>query len=254
MLNYTTAGTGKPIFLIHGLFGSLENLGVIARQLQKHYQVTSIDLPDHGKSSRSDAFSFDKYGEAIKQVVEQVTESKAVLLGHSLGGKVAMHLSLHYPDLVDKLVVADIAPVSYEPRHQNVMAGLNAVDLTKITSRSDADAAMTNHIVELGVRQFLLKSLYKTDTGFAWRFNLPLLQRDYHQLSQGIDSSNAFLGETLFIKGGNSNYITADHQAKIKQLFPNAQAKIMTGTGHWLHAEKPFVFAGIVERFLENSK
>lgn len=252
MLNYTIKGQGQPIVLIHGLFGSLENLGVIARQLEDEFQVFSIDLPDHGQSPRTDTFSFKNYADMVVKTMRSYGLEKAHLLGHSLGGKVAMHIALTQPELVDKLVVADIAPVSYAPRHQNVFAALTSFEPKDIRSRQEADKLMSAHIDELGVRQFLLKSLYKNQHGnFEWRFNLPLLLRDYEHLSQGIDAEQAHLGDVLFIKGGDSDYITMDHQTKIKRLFPNANAKIMAGAGHWLHAQKPFVFAGIVAKFLK---
>ncbi|MCC2604293.1 alpha/beta fold hydrolase [Planctobacterium marinum] len=253
-LNYDVKGRGEPIVLLHGLFGSLENLGVIARQLAGEYQVISIDLPDHGKSPFSDTFSFEHYAQSVAATLQSIEVSQVNLLGHSLGGKVAMHLALSQPSLVKRLMVADIAPVQYSPRHQNVFNGLQNVDLAQINSRQQADKLMAEFIMEPGVRQFLLKSLYKQDDGsYAWRFNLDLLIRDYAILSQAILGSAPYRARTLFIKGGNSDYITRDHQPAIGALFPHAEAKVINGTGHWLHAEKPNVFAGIVSRFLEDS-
>lgn len=254
ILNYDIKGRGETIVLLHGLFGSLENLGVIARQLEDEYQVISIDLPDHGKSPYSKQFSFDFYAKCVAETLESIGARQVNLLGHSLGGKVAMQLALTQPALISKLIVADIAPVAYNPRHQNVFNALQNVKLEQITSRQDADKAMAEFVTEAGVRQFLLKSLYKTDEGqYAWRFNLPLLIRDYPRLSAAIISDRTFAGRTMFMKGGNSDYITRDHQPAIARLFPTAEAKIINGTGHWLHAEKPAVFAGIVSRFLEES-
>lgn len=253
MLNHTIKGQGEPVVLIHGLFGSLENLGVIARQLEEHYQVISIDLPDHGKSPATERFSFETYANLITDTIRSLQIGKAHVLGHSLGGKVAMYIALTQPELINKLIVADIAPVAYAPRHHNVFAALNSFAPENINTRQEADKSMSEHLEDLGVRQFLLKSLYKNDKGqFAWRFNLPLLQRDYADLSQGIDSTSSYDGEVLFIKGGDSDYITMEHQPKIKSLFPNATAKVMAGAGHWLHAQKPFVFAGIAAKFLAN--
>lgn len=251
-LNYTIRGQGEPLVLIHGLFGSLENLGVIARQLEQTHQVISIDLPDHGISSWSEQFSFDSYANKIMETLNKLNITKCHMLGHSLGGKVAMQIGLMHPHMVASLMVADIAPVEYPPRHNNVFAALLSFNANNIASRQEADKFMAEHISEVGVRQFLLKSLYKQDDGnFAWRFNLEMLHRDYELLSKGIDSNSRYDGKVLFIKGGKSDYITMEHQAKIQSLFSNATAKIIAGTGHWLHAEKPFVFAGIVSKFLE---
>ncbi len=250
-VNYTVAGSGSPVLLIHGLFGSLENLGVIARQLKQKHQVISIDLPDHGQSAHSDNFDLSGYADAIRTVMKQLGIAKAILLGHSLGGKVAMQLALETPEQVEKLIVADIAPVAYPARHQNVFAALHSFSPSEINSRGEADNHMAKHLTEPGIRQFLLKSLHKGETGFRWRFNLPVLHRDYEVLSQGLEIDASFHGPTLFIKGGNSDYITAEHQEDIMRLFPKATAKVIAGTGHWLHAEKPFVFAGIAQRFID---
>jgi len=253
-LNYVVKGKGEPLVLLHGLFGSLENLGVIARQLQEEYQVISIDLPDHGQSPHSAQFSFAGYAELVVNTLKQLGLESVSLLGHSLGGKIAMEIALNHPEMVNNLLVADIAPVSYKPRHQNVFAALKAVDLKNIATRQQADQAMSEFLSEAGVRQFLLKSLVKDEQGrFAWRFNLDMLIRDYDVLSAGIESNSQYRSRVLFIKGANSDYITREHQEHITRLFPNAEAKIIANTGHWLHAEKPFVFAGIVSSFLEGN-
>lgn len=250
-LHYQRSGSGDTVVLLHGLFGSLDNLGVIKRGLEEHFDVLSIDLPDHGKSPHSDEFSYNKYAQDVAQVLESNDVLSCTIVGHSMGGKVAMHIALNRPRLVKRLVVADIAPVRYEPRHHNVLNGLNAVPLEKIKSRKEAQEAMEEHIEDPGVIQFLLRSLTKDDNNqFKWRFNLPLLQRDYSKLSEGIEAGPKYEGPTLFIKGGNSDYITADHQNHINDLFPNAKAKIIQGTGHWLHAEKPSIFTKLVKDFI----
>ena len=252
ILNYEIKGRGEPIVLLHGLFGSLENLGVIARQLEDEYQIISIDLPDHGRSAKTEQFSFSLYADSVVETLKTIDVKQVNLLGHSLGGKVAMQIALQYPALVNNLIVADIAPVAYSPRHQNVFNALRSFKPEQISSRQEADQAMAEFVQESGVRQFLLKSLTKQENGqFAWRFNLELLIRDYHLLSQAISSDNNYAGRTLFIKGGNSDYITREHQPAISALFPIAEARIINGVGHWLHAEKPIVFAGIVSRFIE---
>lgn len=241
----------KPwLVLLHGLFGSLDNLSMVKRALKQSHHILSIDLPDHGKSAFLNEFSFQRYAQLVLEQLEALAIPTASVLGHSLGGKIAMQMALMQPDKIDRLVVADIAPVAYPPRHDNVLKGLFSVDLQSIGSRNDADNAMSQTIKEAGVRQFLLRSLQKADQGWFWRFNLVGLSRDYNKISGAIIADGQFSKPTLFIKGGNSDYILAEHQAPIASLFPNAKAKIIEGTGHWLHAEKPDAFNRIVGKFL----
>ena len=242
----------KPfVALIHGLFGDLNNLAMVRRGLEQDFNVLSIDLPDHGQSIKTDGFSFETYSRLVFELLDFLEISQCHILGHSLGGKVAMTLALNHPQSINKLILADIAPVAYTPRHQNVFNGLLNLELSQVKDRKHADQELAKHIVEPGVRQFLLKSLSKADNGWSWRFNLPLLHRDYPLLSQGIHAEQPFEGEVLFIKGGNSDYLLAEHSEHIQSLFPNSQAKIIQGTGHWLHAEKTTVFNRIVKTFLQ---
>ena len=242
------------LFLIHGLFGSADNLAIIKRHFEKQYNIVSIDLPDHGESKWTNGFDVTNAANAINDIVETLSLSSAAILGHSLGGKVAMQFALNYPEKVSHLVVADIAPVAYNHRHYSIFNGLNAVPLDDIQGRKDAETAMSEFIEEPGVRQFLLKSLYKTDEGiWSWRFNLAGLIESYPHIVDWQQTSKQFNGPTLFIKGGNSDYITADHKAAIGIYFPNAKAHIIEGVGHWLHAEKPAAFNSIVERMLQKN-
>jgi esterase len=176
------------------------------------------------------------------------------MVGHSLGGKVAMQVALNYPERVQKLVVADIAPVEYTPHHQAIFAGLQAIDLARLQQRGDADAPLAQFVDALPVRQFLLKSLYRDtegfqNKGFHWRFNLPVLIGDYRELL-AAPHGKPFSGPTLFIKGELSDYIVAEHEPIIRELFPNFKFKVITGTSHWLHAEKPIAFNKLVQQFL----
>ncbi|MGJ8680189.1 alpha/beta fold hydrolase [Paraglaciecola sp.] len=241
----------KPwIVLIHGLFGSLDNLSGLRRLFSNDFQVLSIDLPDHGKSTTTQGFSFDGYAQLIYQQITELNIDSLVLLGHSLGGKVAMKMALEHPTLVKQLVVIDIAPVAYPPRHQQVIMGLTNIKLDQIVSRKQADEALQQYVAEPGVRMFLLKSLYQGESGWEWRFNLPLLKRDYSILSGAIESNNTFEKPVLFIKGGDSDYLLAEHRSLILSLFPKSQSKVVGNTGHWLHAEKPDLCHKIVCDFL----
>lgn len=252
-LNYQVSSqeTSKPwLALLHGLFGSLDNLSVIRRGFEQTHNVLSVDLPDHGSSYYSKAFSFSEYADSIVNLLDELNIDECQLLGHSLGGKVAMKIALTHSHRVEKLVIADIAPVAYSPRHHDVINGLSAVKLDEITTRSDATKVMSSHIVESSVIQFLLKSLYKSDNGWQWRFNLPLLIRDYSLLSQAIYSDSQYAGPTLFLKGGQSDYLLKEHKPTIDNLFPNSKAKIIGSAGHWLHSQKPDIFNRLVAEFL----
>jgi esterase len=252
--NTTTALNNFPVVvLLHGLFGSSDNLSVIRRALQDQYRVISIDLPDHGQSPRSTGFSFESYAQRVVFTLHKLNITNANLIGHSLGGKVAMWIAHKQPQLIDKLIVLDIAPVAYEPRHQNVINGLTAVPLNKIDSRKHAQQFMAKFIVEAGTQSFLLKSLYEEKGNWHWRFNLNLLVKDYALLSDWTLAGHLVYNEqVLFIKGENSDYITAEHRDTISIQFPKAKAKLVKA-GHWLHAEKPQIVNSLITKYLRGA-
>ncbi|NDV90092.1 alpha/beta fold hydrolase [Alteromonas sp. 345S023] len=241
------------LVLIHGLFGSADNLSVVRRHFENSHNIISVDLPDHGESPWSDGFDLDTAVSGIIAILDNLKVENAAFLGHSLGGKVAMRLALLHENRVSALIVADIAPVAYGHRHQAVFDGLQAVSLGEINGRSDADKAMSAYIKEPGVRQFLLKSLYKGDDDkWRWRFNVEGLINHYSHIIDWPQDNRQFSGVTLFIKGADSDYITASHRSAIGKYFPNAKAHVIDGTGHWLHAEKPTAFNKVVERALNS--
>lgn len=250
-LNYKQIGQGSDVVLIHGLFGSLENLNVIAKPLSEHFRVTNVDLRNHGLSPHSDEMDYLAMANDVVELMATLKIQKAHLVGHSMGGKVAMQVALTHSELVDKLVVLDIAPVSYPARHTQILEALNAVKNADISDRKQADLIMQPYIEELGVRQFLLKSLYKNDEGkFVWRFNLSVLDNKYSTITDNINANNSCLCETLFIKGNDSDYILAEHRDAINALFKNVSAKIIHGAGHWLHAQKPQAVNKAINDFL----
>jgi esterase len=250
ILHTQITGQGQVIVLIHGLFGSYENLGVIARALAERYQVVNLDMRNHGRSAWHDTMSYPLMAEDLKETLDYLGLETVVLLGHSMGGKVAMEFALRYPLRVNKLILADISPVQNRARHQDILKALDAIDLAHLQSRQQADQQLAVTIEEIGVRQFLLKSLYKENEQFQWRFNIKALTANYPRLLQAPESTGPYPGPTLFIKGGDSDYLLPEHQTVIQQLFPHSKAKIIMGTGHWLHAEKPVAFAKIVSDFL----
>ena len=250
-LNYKQQGQGPNVILIHGLFGSLENLNVIAKPLSEHFNVINVDLRNHGLSPHSDEMNYPAMAQDIVELLAHLNIDKAHLVGHSMGGKVAMELALTHPELVNKLVVLDIAPVSYPARHTKILQALKAVSTQSIDDRKQADAIMQPYIEELGVRQFLLKSLAKNQEGhFAWRFNLNVLDEKYSTITSDVNENNSCLCDTLFIKGNDSDYILPEHRTAITARFKNTKAKIIHGAGHWLHAQKPLAVNKAINDFL----
>ncbi|WP_233007243.1 alpha/beta fold hydrolase [Rheinheimera faecalis] len=250
ILHTEITGQGQAIVLIHGLFGSYENLGVIARALAGQWQVVNLDMRNHGRSDWHDSMSYALMAEDVKDTLDHLGLDQVILLGHSMGGKIAMEFALRYPERVNKLILADISPVQNRPRHLEILSALDGIDLNNLQSRQQADQQLALSITETGVRQFLLKSLYKEDDHFRWRFNIKALIANYQQLLEAPPSKGPYKGPTLFIKGAESDYLLPEHQSLIRQLFPHSKAKVIMGTGHWLHAEKPVAFAKIVTDFL----
>lgn len=254
LLNHKILGNGAPVVLIHGLFGTLDNLGRLAKFLSENHQVISIDLPNHGNSYHTQSISYASIANDVLTLLDHLEIEQCAFVGHSMGGKVAMEFALHYPMRVSSLIVADIAPVPYTNRHSDVFAALNAVDLAAIENRQQALATVVAHGIDQGTAMFLLKNLAKSDDGFYWRCNLPTLQAAYPQIIGGMTPQLRFSGPVLFIKGENSDYITNEHKSQIAQHFDQVSLKVIQGTGHWLHAEKPASFNKIVNDFLVKNK
>lgn len=244
--------TQRPIVvLLHGLFGSSDNLSVIRRHLEQEYRVINIDLPDHGKSPRTSEFSFDGYAKQVIATLQSINITSTNLVAHSLGGKIAMWIAHLQPQLVKKLIILDMAPIAYEPRHQSVLKGLASVSLKTISSRKTAETKMSEHIEDAGTRAFLLKSLYEENGQWDWRFNLKLLTRDYNLLSDWpLVNEQVYTGPTLFMKGEESDYILPKHQTVIIKQFPKAKAKLVKA-GHWLHAQKPQIVNSLITKNLQ---
>lgn len=259
-LNYRITGDGSPLILLHGLFGSLENLGGISRRLQDQWQIHALDQRNHGSSPHTDTMDYPSMADDVLAYMDARGLDKAAILGHSMGGKTAMQLALQAPERVDRIVVADIAPVNYHPRHDAVLEGLTSIDTGSIRSRQDADRLLAEYVEEPGVRQFLLKNLVRvTDDErndypglYRWRLNLPVIRQCYLKLAEAPEGDHPFEGPVLFIKGADSAFIQEKHRDEIRRRFPNADLRIIAGTGHWLHAEKPDSFAALCRRFLED--
>ncbi|MBD3642113.1 MAG: alpha/beta fold hydrolase [Marinobacter sp.] len=258
-LNHRITGEGKPLILLHGLFGSLENLGGIARRLQDEWQIHALDERNHGSSPHTDSMDYPSMAEDVLAYMDARGLDKASILGHSMGGKVAMQVALMAPERVDKVIVADIAPVNYKPRHDAILEGLSSLDLSVVRSRQDADRLLAEFVETPGVRQFLLKNLERVPREeqaadgpmFRWRLNLPVIDACYENLAKAPEGDGPFNGPVLFLKGAESAYIQEKHRDQIMRLFPSAELRIIQDTGHWLHAEKADTFAALCRRFLE---
>ncbi len=256
-LNHRITGDGPPLILLHGLFGSLENLGGIARRLEDEWQIHALDQRNHGNSPHVDAMDYPAMADDVIAYMDAAGLEHAALLGHSMGGKTAMQVALRAPQRVDRLIVADIAPVSYPPRHDAVLEGLSALDPAAVHSRQEADKALAAYVELLPVRQFLLKNLERVPAGeksagaYRWRLNLPVIEACYPKLALAPQGDGPFEGPVLFLKGAESAYIQEKHRDEIRRLFPAAELRIIEGTGHWLHAEKADTFAALCRRFLK---
>lgn len=249
LLNYKLEGEGHTVVLIHGLFGNLDNLGLLARELKKRFQVLSIDLRNHGLSFHSDSHTYQQQAEDILSLLQYLNIQQCSIIGHSMGGKVAMKVTAMAQNMVDKLVVLDMAPVAYHvARHDNVIQGLKAVQQAQPAHRKEALEILAQHIEMEGVRQFLGKSLYKNHDHFSWRFNVDSLQKNYWDILDW-ETVPPVKVPTLFIKGGESDYLTAEHQPLVKKQFVNAKAHVISNTGHWLHAEKPAEVLRAITKF-----
>ena len=251
-LSVKYGGFGSPVVLLHGLFGAGSNLGALARSLQSEFEVFSLDLPSHGRSGWLEAPSLPGMADCLRQWMDAQDMPGAQFVGHSLGGKVAMQLALRYPERVAALVVADIAPVAYTPHHDTIFAALEAVAAKNCSSREEAASVMAFYLEEPKVIRFLLGSLSRNAQGFyRWRFDLQGISNAYSALLAAPEPHQSFSGPVLFVKGGDSDYIQDQHWPEIQVLFPSASIKIMPGSSHWLHVEKPQLFNGLVSRFLK---
>ncbi len=243
-------GEGQPLVMLHGLFGSLENLGVLSRKLAEHYQVHTLDLRNHGRSPHADTMDYQLMAADVIAYLAENDLQQVVMIGHSMGGKVAMQVVLDAPERIAALVVLDIAPVAYGDRHGNVFQGLRAIEPENLKSRVEAENILSQFVEELPVRQFLLKNLVKSEQNFRWRINLQGIYQSYQNIVQSV-TDKVWAGKALFVRGELSDYITMEHREGILRRFPDAKVMTVNNTGHWLHAEKPAVVLKVIEQFLQ---
>ncbi|MTH44922.1 esterase [Intestinirhabdus alba] len=241
-----TPHNNSPVVLVHGLFGSLDNLGVLARDLVSDRDVIQVDMRNHGLSPRDPQMNYPAMAADLRDTLDAQGIEKATFIGHSMGGKAVMALTALAPERIDRLVAIDIAPVDYQlRRHDEIFAAVNAVSESLVPTRQQAAAIMRQHLQEEGVIQFLLKSFVDGQ----WRFNVPVLWQQYPHIV-GWETIPAWDRPALFIPGGNSPYLTEAHRSALLAQFPQARAHVVAGAGHWVHAEKPEAVLRAIRRYL----
>lgn len=253
MLYSKIEGQGKPLLIIHGFLGMGDNWKSFASQYASiGYEVHLLDMRNHGRSFHSSDFSYELMANDVYEYCLYHNLKNIAVLGHSMGGKVAMLLATSYAELVEKLIVADIGTKYYAPHHQEILAGLNAVNFLEKPTRNQVEETLLPYIPDFGTRQFLLKNLYwKSPDQLAFRFNLTVFNEKIEEIGKALPNDKQFSNPTLFIRGGNSRYILNEDIAGIQKHFPNFELITIPNTGHWLHAENPKAFFEETAHFLK---
>lgn len=237
-------GEGKPLLILHGYLGMSDNWKTLSgRFAEQGFQVHSLDLRNHGRSFHSDEFSHELMMQDILNYCNHHNLQKISLIGHSMGGKLAMFLAVTYPDLIDKLIIADISVREYPPHHQDILEALNSVDFSVQKERKEVEDVIAQYVSDFGTRQFLMKNVYRTTPEqLGFRMNLKSLTENYDNMGIAIPKESRFEKPVLFLRGENSNYIRERDEQDIMEIFPKAEIKTVTNAGHWLHAENPNEF------------
>lgn len=254
-LSYTEVGSGPPLVITHGLFGMGRNWTPIANQLAEHFQVFLVDLRNHGDSPWCDDMNYPLMANDLATFITTHDLKEVTLIGHSMGGKAAMTLALTQPELIARLVVADIAPVAYAHEFETILTGMRGLDLTSISRRSEAQKALGTAIDDPALAGFLMMNLKQSATsGYQWGINLEALDQHMDDLLDfpDFDSHSTYEGPTLFLAGAQSTYIQPYHHAEIERLFPGASIEFIADAGHWVHAEKPALVAEKIAAFLRS--
>lgn len=243
-----------PLLILHGFMGMGDNWKTLGGRFAEHFEVHLIDQRNHGRSFHSQDFSYELMVEDLKNYMESYELQHVYILGHSMGGKVAMLFATMYPEFVNKMIIADIGPKFYPRHHDSILEGLAAVDFTQQKSRNDIEEVLKRYIPEVGIRQFLLKNVYwKSKDALSYRFNLESFIENLDEIGVALPAMTVFDGPVLFLKGENSGYIAAHDEPLIKAHFPEATIATVKNAGHWLHAENPNDFYSYVVRFLEEN-
>jgi esterase len=245
-------GQGEPLLILHGFLGMSDNWKTLGNRFAENYEVHLIDQRNHGRSFQTDEFSYEVMVDDLLHYIEHHNLKNVHLLGHSMGGKTVMLFGATYPEKVHKLIVADIGPKFYPNHHEAILDGLNTIDFSEQKSRTAIEEVLKNYIPEVGIRQFLLKNVFReTKEQLAFRFNLKSLTDHYDEVGVQLPSLAQFDGETLFLRGENSGYIAESDINLITAHFTKAEIVTVKNAGHWLHAENPNDFYDYVVSFLE---
>jgi esterase len=251
VLHFRQYGAGPPLIILHGLLGSLNNWHSLAGKLSEHFCVYTVDQRNHGGSPHSDVFTYSAMTDDLEEFMVSGEIQRAHFLGHSMGGKTAMHMALTRHERVDRLIVVDVAPRAYEGSHDELMDAMEMVDLSAYASREEIDGVLSFQVPDRAVRQFLLTNLKRGEKGdLRWKVNLRALQVNLPHILGAQTEGHPFLGQALFLAGERSGYVTDQDMREIPRLFPKASFHTIKGAGHWVHADAPEEFLAAVLRFL----
>ncbi len=254
ILHSRIIGEGQSLIILHGFLGMSDNWKTLGNQFAENgFQVHLIDQRNHGRSFHSENFDYEILSKDLQNYFQAHGILRTNIIGHSMGGKTAMQFATTLPEIVDRLIVADISPKYYPPHHQYIIDALVQLDFEVIKSRKEADTALATHLTDFGIRQFLLKNLHWKEPGrLGLRFNLDVLRNKMEEIGESIYSTSVFNGKTLFLRGDRSEYILPNDYPKIHLHFPNAQIDTIDNAGHWLHAENPKQFFEKASNFLNS--
>lgn len=243
---------GEPVFILHGIFGMLDNWHNIARKLSERYTVYTIDARNHGQSPHSDEMSYQSMAEDVIELADDLHIEKFILIGHSMGGKTALWTAHQYPERIEKLVLVDIAPKAYKPGHHQYFKAFEEIRWHKMTSRKEVDEALMAYEENVGVRLFLAKNIERNEAGnFSVKSNIPAMKNAYEEIIGELKFTNVYKGKTIFILGEKSNYLKEEDKPYILKHFPEAKFVTIANAGHWVHADNPEGFVTALLQFLD---
>jgi pimeloyl-ACP methyl ester carboxylesterase len=247
-------GEGQPFVVLHGVFGSSDNLFTVCKKLaEAGFEVHILDARNHGQSPRSEEFNYEVMAADLNEYLDENNIQNPIIMGHSMGGKTAITFAQNYSNF-SKIIIVDIAPRFYPTHHDHILAGLAAIDLGKIASRKEAGDVFSNYVSDFGEKQFILKNLYRTEEGgFDWRINIPVISREIYQIGGEIILDKKVDKPTLLIRGSESSYVTDADFEVFKSAFVNAELLTIEGANHWVHATKPAEFVEAILDFAQIS-